>query len=239
MNFSIIFLGNLLLCSIILAIFDVYPKILTSNFFNHDTKCFYVKDVEKNDLPKIIKNEARVNDEGGILLLNEKGKFVKSLLIVPVHLLLLLWPFLLFFPENIITWCFVNIIFILFYNNMLIFIRFRMNKNRILIDKDYPYYISYTLYSLNFNRVTAVFIAFYVFASIISNSMIAYVILFLLIVKLHLSIFIDKIDAYFGWNILEKNKLDNLSVLAYSISMILLAIFVFILGSNQAVVSLF
>lgn len=43
MNFSIIFLGNLLLCSIILAILDVYNKILNSNFFNRDTNVFMLR----------------------------------------------------------------------------------------------------------------------------------------------------------------------------------------------------
>ena len=152
MNLLFLFLGNAIFWFVIFVIFDVYNRIPSSNFFNKNTKCYYYKKINKKDLPNILRNDIKINANGESQLYNERGKFISSGVITPIYLLLIIWPLFYIIPNNLVTWCFFNSIIIFLYNIIFVFLRFKINKTE-LIDENYPYYISYTIFSLKYNIV--------------------------------------------------------------------------------------
>ena len=144
------------------------PSGSSSNFFNKNTKCYYYKKINKKDLPNILRNDIKINANGESQLYNERGKFISSGVITPIYLLLIIWPLFYIIPNNLVTWCFFNSIIIFLYNVIFVFLRFRIdlaydaivygegptyNSYKELIDENYPYYISYTIFSLKYNIV--------------------------------------------------------------------------------------
>jgi len=224
MNLLILFILNTIFWCVIFIIFDIFNRIPLSNFFNKNTKCYYYKKINKKEVPNILRNDIKINANGESRLYNERGKFIIMGIVTPIYLLLLMWPLFYKIPNMLATWCIFNSIIILLYSVIFVFIRFKINKTQ-LIDENYTHYISYTLFSLKYNIANVVKITFYVLGVLMSGSIIPKIILAILIVHLHAYIFIDKIDSIFNLNILEKNKLDKIGYMEYSLTLFLIGLF--------------
>lgn len=73
MSLLYIFILNTIFWCVIFVVFDIYNRILLSNFFNKNTKCYYYKKINKKELPNILRNDIKINANGESRLYNERG----------------------------------------------------------------------------------------------------------------------------------------------------------------------
>jgi len=203
MNVMSIFLINLVICGFVF--YFVQKKIYFLDIFNRGTKCYYLKPIDEIELTSFQKRLVDIRD-GKYVLYNERYKFIEYAIVMPCLFLATTWPFIYYIPNNIFGWCVLNVILIEWYEAIVIYLRMKFNKSLTLLDENFPYNLNYTAFAFQFNRLNIVLIAMCVYSIIASNTLLAKVILIVLVVKMHVYIFMDKIDGYFGWNILEPKK---------------------------------
>ncbi len=107
------------------------------------------------------------------------------------------------------------VILIFPYLAIITFIRYKLTDYPIL-NEDYPYNHSYYTFSI-FGNIYSIFIYFVVLSAMfIFPSFNRFVGVILVLVKMHIYLFIDKFDKYFGWNILKYeyvNKIEAFELL--------------------------
>ncbi len=208
MNAGVVIFSNLIVCAIVY--YFVSKRIYLSDFFNRETKCYFLKPVEERELTPFQKRIVEIRD-GNYVIYNERFKLIEYGIVMPFVFLGMSWPFIYYMPNNIFGWCCLNVILIEWYEAIVVYLRMKFNKSLTLLDENFPYDLNYTSFALQFNRFAIVLIAMCVYSIIASNTLLAKVILIVLVVKMHVYIFMDKIDGYFGWNVLEPKKIKMLT----------------------------
>lgn len=220
MNITTIFLINLFVVSIICSILK--KKVIYSEFVNEWHKCYFWKD--KNEVYLNSTNSHLVEHKNGKIRLNtEWGIFLDYGIFYPLFLFSTFWPLLYYIPYNKVSWCFLNVIIIYYYQLALVYYRFKRN-NVEPIDENFPYPISHTIYTFNLNKTTIILIALYVFVVVSTTSFLARIILLFLIIKMHIFVFIDKIDEKIKWELLKYDNIDLVSSTEWLIFVVLFII---------------
>ena len=208
MNFGIIYLINILSGMVILVVFK---KIILSDFINNKVKLYFLRD----NLGELFISSGKQSlaieiKDGKIVNFNEYGLFIIDGFLIPLEIIIISWPFIYYFPNNLIGYCLLNYIFIVWYQIAILFIRFKIDKSHIIINEKFPYLNNYITFPITFNRLTIINIGVYVFMAITTKLQWVYLILLVLIIKFHLFIFIDKIDKIFNCNSLKTSNLKKI-----------------------------
>lgn len=207
MNFMIFEILNIIILGIVI-IFTFY-RVMHSDFVNRKQKCYFWKDVEKMRPYRGLFTPLKVKDGKGRIY-NEKARFIELGIFLPVISFLALWPFYVFLPNNFLTllliFCFGTCIILNWYQLLIVYLRLRRNKSFKLLDENWPYNLNYTMLPLNFNRFHIINVSFYIFLVFLFNSMLAKSILVILLIIIHINMFMDKFDEFFGWNILKNEN---------------------------------
>ena len=227
MKFIVLFLSNLIISGLIINF--LYKKFALSDFFNRDTKCYFLKERDELDELGFKASELIYQDkkDDKYVIYNERFKFFELGLVMPFTFLIVDWPLLYYLPNNILGWCMIIFILVIYYNFLVVYLRFKLN-HRKLLDENATCYITPTLFPLVFNIVPIFSIGFFVFGFWATHSKLALIVLVCLFIKLHLYIYVDKIEDITGWNILTNDNLRKIGNFEYYLFFILFGILVYI-----------
>lgn len=215
MNFGVVFFSNLFVISIIVEI--VFKKLILSDFLNSKIKCYFLKD---KNMVELIQSEFEIAKFTGFfgervgnnyVFYNEYEKFIEKGIMVPLLILAITWPFIYFMPNHVIGWSMLTVIPLEYYQVLVVYLKMKYDKSLEILDESFPYTLNYTMLIFNLNQLNILFIVLSVFVVLATNSWYSIGVLIFCILKFHLSLFIDKICALFGWNILEQNNLRRLN----------------------------
>lgn len=229
MNMGFLIMGNLIIWSMIFYAF--YNKIYRISLFNNGRKCYFK--VHIDDLMKMNEELAsngegqkgyilfkkkyvtlfyqnyKIDKDGYITLLNEKGQLILNSLILPLRMTLMILPLLGILIDNVLILVYLSAILLIEYNAIIIYLRYRKYDGTLFLDETNPYKHNYITYMIYCNNIVLVEIGLMLIAVFTTHTLSSIIILFLLLIKLHYYYFIDFFDQKYNFNVLDKENMDR------------------------------
>ena len=241
-NIGILTIINVVFLIILAEYFN--NRIYMLNIFNKKEKC-YIK-VSKNHL-KLLKEkliEENINEDyikfegkcvtllsqkykipkdGNLIILNHKGNFIVHGILVPIAIILGFLPLILYLipMRNIMLLVLFFSLLICFFSNLIVYLKIKFSKIEDL-DEDTCYKHNYGTYMMHYNKVFVFDTAFVLFGYLPTRANILLIVLLIIFIRMNLNFFIDKIDKWLPWNVLEKHNTDRRNKIEYALAMMLL-----------------
>ncbi|MBR3213800.1 MAG: hypothetical protein IKF79_04700 [Methanosphaera sp.] len=251
LNYGFIIFGNLIIIFILSVL--IYDKIYKLSIFNRNNKCYFIVSLDylkecannlsendkknkliiiKNNGVKMLNRFYHVDKMGNITILNEKGRLIEQGIVIPLYLLLLTWPVLVIFHNNVMFLVVVTTLLLWIYNSIMIYLRYKFDQTIDLMNSKYPYKHSYITYMIFFNRLFLIESSFILLPVFATDNIYAVILLIYILFRLNYHIFIDKIDKYFNLNLLDKRKMDLKIYIQYILVMFTLSAMAFLMASG-------
>jgi len=238
----IITIINALLWGIVEICF--YSRIFKMKIFNLKDKCYILVSEDKLRLLKeklieenidedyinfngknirLLYENYKIQDDRNIIFLNHKGRLIEKGIILPISLIIMFLPLIIFLIQtrNIMFFEFIFLEIFWLYSIFIIYLKMKFSKIKDL-DEDTCYKHTYITYMMHYNKVFIISVAFVLFGYLPTRANILLIVLLIIFIRMHLNLFIDKIDKWLPWNVLEKHNTDRRNKIEYALAMMLL-----------------
>lgn len=224
MNLMVLFIVNSLIAMFILLIitknmhkiklFNIYGNCYMNVSYDELKKIkdnIQEENGEKFKLTKthVILNYRKYsfNEDNQIIVLNDKGILMEELMGI-IAIAFQLTPFILLLKHNIMSIVFMFLIGLMMYHYIILALRYVLN-NIVNVNKTIPYKFTYLAYIFHFNRITILCTTTILIAVFATKGFWTIVVLCLILIKIHLTLFIDKLGFIFKIDVLNNEYLDK------------------------------
>jgi hypothetical protein len=221
-----------------------YDRIYMIKLFNLNEKCYmkvsedHLKSVQKELIEENITDDYikfedkyvtllyqkyKIHDDGNIIILNHKGRLIEQGIIIPIFCIICCSPVIIYLipMRNIMLLVILFTYVVWFYKNIMTYLKMKFSKIDDL-DENTCYKHNYITYIMYYNRLFLIEALFVLFGYLPSRANILLIVLLIILIRMHLTLFIDKIDKWLPWNVLEKHNMDTKNSIEYAIAMSLL-----------------
>ncbi|MBE6488966.1 MAG: hypothetical protein E7Z86_09670 [Methanosphaera stadtmanae] len=221
-----------------------YYRIFKMKIFNLKDKCYFIVSEDKLRLLKeklieedidedyikfdgrcvtLLSQKRRIPKDGNLILLNHKGRLIEKGILLPIFIIILFLPMIIFLIQmrNVLLFEFIFVEGFMLYSIFIIYLKTKFSKIKDY-DEDTCYKHTYITYMMHYNKVFIISVAFVLFGYLPTRANILLIVLLIILIRVHLNLFIDKIDKWLPWNVLEIHNTDRRNKIEYALAMFLL-----------------
>lgn len=160
-----------------------------------------------------------------IILPNIRGRLIEQGIIIPIYLIICSLPLIIHLipMRNIMLLVLLFTYVVWFYNNFFMYLKMKLSKIEDLNENNF-YKHNYITYIIHYNKVFVIDAALAIFGYLPTHANITLIIIIIVLIRMHLNLFIDKIDKILPWDVLEKRNMDIRNQIDYIFSLLILSV---------------
>ena len=132
-------------------------------------------------------------------------------------------PLIIFLIQtrNIMFFEFIFVEGFMLYSTFMFYLKTKFSKINDY-NEDTCYKHTYITYMMHYNKIFIFSVAFILLGYLPTRANILLIVLLIILIRTHLNLFIDKIDKWLPWNVLELHNTNRRNKIEYAVAMALL-----------------